>query len=136
MNGLEPSNLSAEYDRVPQRSPVAATRVSLGEWSTAALFAELFEQDNQVITKLKKNIKNRLMSLMENVLLCRRAIIESLIDQLNQPQTDQIEHTRRRSLANFMVNLVSGSAAYCHQPKKPSLHIDTRPVTLLALIHY
>ena len=49
MNGLEPSNLSAEYDRVPQRSPVAATRVSLGEWSTAALFAELFEQDIEVI---------------------------------------------------------------------------------------
>ena len=136
MNGLEPSNLSAEYDRVPQRSPVAATRVSLGEWSTVALFAERFEQDIQVITKLKKNIKNRLMSLMDKVLLCRRATIESVIDQLNPPQADQIEHTRRRSLANFMVNLGSDLAAYCHQPKKQSLHVDTRPVTLLALIHY
>ena len=76
------------------------------------------------------------MSLMDKGLLFSRAFIESVIDQLNQPQSDQIEHTRRRSLANFMVNLVSGSAAYCHQPKKPSLHMDTRPVTLLALIHY
>ncbi|MGQ0601849.1 MAG: IS982 family transposase, partial [Anaerolineales bacterium] len=26
---------------------------------------------------------------------------------------------------NFVVNLLSGLIAYCHQPKKPSLHLDT-----------
>ncbi|MFN8375010.1 MAG: IS982 family transposase, partial [Anaerolineae bacterium] len=36
----------------------------------------------------------------------------------------QIEHTRHRSLANLMVNVVAGLIAYCHQPKKPSLALN------------
>jgi hypothetical protein len=35
-------------------------------------------------------------------------------------------HTHR-CLVGFMVNLVCGLIAYCHQPKKPSLHLDWRP---------
>jgi hypothetical protein len=46
-----------------------------------------------------------------------------LVTQLKN--ISQIEHTRHRSLANFMVNLVSGLIAYCHQPKKPSIRLDT-----------
>ena len=89
-----------------------------------ALFAELFECGIQLITKLKKKMKNRLMSLTDKALLRKRAIIESVYDQLKN--ISQIEHTRHRSLANFMVNLVSGLIAYCHQPKKPSLRIERR----------
>jgi len=33
------------------------------------------------------------------------------------------EHTRRRSPYNFLVHLLAGLTAYCHQPKKPSLHL-------------
>ncbi len=87
-----------------------------------ALFAELFERGVQLITKLKKNMKNRLMPLTDKALLRKRAIIESIIDQLKN--ISQIEHTRHRSLANFMVNLLSGLVAYCHQAKKPSLNIQ------------
>jgi hypothetical protein len=36
----------------------------------------------------------------------------------------QIEHTRHRSPFNFLVHLLSDLIAYCHQPKKPSLHLD------------
>jgi len=28
---------------------------------------------------------------------------------------------------NFVVNLLCGLIAYCHQPKKPSLHLDMLP---------
>ncbi len=38
----------------------------------------------------------------------------------------QIEHTRHRSPVNFLVNLVAGLIAYCHQPKKPSLGLGPR----------
>ena len=31
-----------------------------------------------------------------------------------------IEHTRHRSLVNFMVNILCGLIAYCHQPKNPA----------------
>ena len=86
------------------------------------LLAELFERGIHLITKLKTNMKNRLMPLGDMVLLRKRGIIESVYDQLKN--ICQIEHTRHRSPANFMVNLVSGLIAYCHQPKKPSLRIN------------
>jgi hypothetical protein len=75
----------------------------------------------QLITKLKRNMKNQLMPLADRLLLRKRAIIETIIDQLKN--ISQIEHTRHRSLTNFMVNLLCGLIAYCHQPKKPSLHL-------------
>ena len=78
----------------------------------------------QLITKLKRNMKNRLMPLADRLLLRKRAIIETIIDQLKN--ISQIEHSRHRSVMNFLVNLVCGLIAYCHQPKKPSLHLDER----------
>ena len=74
----------------------------------------------QLVTKLRSNAKNRLpMSLMDRILLRRRAIIESVIDQLKN--ISQIEHSRHRSVTSFLVNLICGLIAYARQPKKPSL---------------
>ena len=75
---------------------------------------ELF--DLQLITKLRANMKNQLMPIADKLLLRKRAIIETIIDQLKN--ISQIEHTRHRSPINFMVNLLGGLIAYCHQPKK------------------
>lgn len=86
------------------------------------MFAQLLQQGVELITKLKANMKNRLMSLSDKLLLRKRAIIESITDQLKN--ISQIEHSRHRSPINFCVNLVCGLIAYCHQPKKPSLHLD------------
>jgi transposase len=74
----------------------------------------------QLITKLRSNAKNRLpMPLMDRILLRKRAIIESVIDQLKN--ISQIEHSRHRSVTGFLVNLLCGLIAYARQPKKPSL---------------
>jgi hypothetical protein len=89
-----------------------------------ALFAELFERGLQLITKLKSNMQNRLMPMIDKVFLRKRAIIESVNDQLKN--ISQIEHTRHRSPTNFLVNLLSGLIAYCHQPKKPSIRFDSQ----------
>jgi hypothetical protein len=73
-----------------------------------------------LVTKLRSNAKNQLpMPLMDRILLRKRAIIESVIDQLKN--ISQIEHSRHRSVTNFLVNLLCGLIAYAHQPKKPSL---------------
>jgi transposase len=78
----------------------------------------------QLVTKLKSNSKNRLpMSLTDRILIRKRAIVETVIDQLKN--ISQIEHSRHRSVANFMVNLLCGLIAYAHQPKKPSLGRET-----------
>jgi hypothetical protein len=50
--------------------------------------------DIQLITKLKRNMKNRLIVLSDK-LLRRQAVIESGIDQLKN--ISQIEHFRHRS---------------------------------------
>lgn len=76
----------------------------------------------QLLTRLKRNMKNRLMNWADKLLLRRRAIIESVIDQLKN--ISQIEHARHRSPINAFVNVVCGLIAYCHQPKKPSLFPD------------
>jgi transposase len=74
----------------------------------------------QLVTKLRSNSKNRLpMTWSDRILLRKRAIVESVIDQLKN--ISQIEHSRHRSVSNFLVNLLCGLIAYARQPKKPSL---------------
>jgi len=78
--------------------------------------------DVQLITKLRKNMKGQLMTLSDRILLRRRAIIETIIDQLKN--ISQIEHSRHRSVTNFFVNVLCGLIAYCHKPAKPSLGLN------------
>jgi len=93
------------------------------------LFEELLRTFNiQLITGLRSNMKNRLMPLMDKLLLRKRAIVETIIDQLKN--ISQIEHSRHRSPINFLVNLICGLIAYCHQPKKPSLGLGTLPALI------
>jgi len=73
----------------------------------------------QLITKVRGNMKNQLMLMSDRLLLRKRAIIETIIDQLKN--ISQIEHSRHRSVSNFFVNVLSGLIAYCRRPSKPSL---------------
>jgi hypothetical protein len=66
-------------------------------------------------------MKNKLLPMMDKLLLRKRSLIETVNDQLKN--ISQIDHSRHRSVANFLVNLVAGLIAYTYQPKKPSLHI-------------
>jgi len=56
--------------------------------------------------------------LFDKALLRKRAIVESVIDQLKN--FSQIEHSRHSSVSNFILNLISGLTAYGLQPKKPA----------------
>lgn len=95
------------------------------------LFDELFDRGLQLITKIKKNMKNKLMPIMDKMLLRKRSIIETINDQLKN--SSQIEHTRHRSLAGFMVNLLGGLIAYTFHEKKPSLNINTKGISSLPI---
>ena len=88
------------------------------------LFESLFAEDVQLITKLKTNMKNKLMPVFDKIMTRKRAIIESVNDQLKN--ISQIEHTRHRSVANFFVNLIAGLVAYTFREKKPSLGIRVK----------
>ena len=82
----------------------------------------------QLITSIRSNMKNVLMPLTDKLLLRKRAIVETIIDQLKN--ISQIEHSRHRSPINFLVNLICGLIAYCRQPKKPSLGLGTLPALI------
>jgi Transposase DDE domain len=84
-----------------------------------ALHQALWAQRLALITRLRRNMKPRLLRLWDRVMLRKRFLIETINDQLKN--ISQIEHSRHRSLSGFMVNLVGGLIAYTLQPKKPSL---------------
>lgn len=86
------------------------------------LFRELFVDGIQLITKVKSNMKNCLMSVSDKILLRKRAVIESVNDELKN--SAQLEHSRHRSFNNFIVNAVAAIAAYCFFPKKPSISLE------------
>ena len=114
-------------DRTPVPQMVRRLRGKLiGDrgYISAPLSELLFEQGLQLITRLRKNRKNRLMPFSDKLLVRKRAIIESIIDQLKN--ISQIEHSRHRSPTNFVVHLIAGLLAYSHQDKKSGLHLDQR----------
>ena len=123
-------------DRVPVPALVAKVQGKVfGDrgYISQALFETLFAQGVQLITKLRKGMKNKLLPMLDKLLLRKRSLIETVNDQLKN--ISQIEHSRHRSVTNFLVNLVAGLLAYTYQPKKPSLHIrmpqDTSAVVVL-----
>lgn len=104
------------------------------------LFEELMESLGiQLVTKLKRNMKQRLMPLSDRLMLRKRAVIEeTAIDQLKNAvrarrvsrrkkrnkTISQIEHSRHRSPVNCFVNILCGLIAYSHQPKKPGIAME------------
>ena len=95
------------------------------------LFQRLFVDGIQLITKLKSNMKGALMSVSDRLLLRKRAIIETVNDELKN--IAQVEHSRHRCFDNFIVNLLGAIAAYCLFPKKPCINIQRTIDTQLAL---
>ena len=87
-----------------------------------ALKQLLFEDGIQLITKVRKNMKTQNLSDIDAVLLRKRALVESVNDELKN--ICKIEHSRHRSVKGFLVNLIAALTAYCFFPKKPSLNIQ------------
>ena len=82
----------------------------------------LKQQNLELITKVKRNMKNKFLNLSDKLLLRKRAIIETIFDQLKN--ISNIEHTRHRSMWNFLANIASGLIAYSWREKKPSLNYN------------
>ena len=96
------------------------------------LFEQLFIDGVHLITKIKKNMKNSLMLLQDKIALRKRALIETVNDELKN--ICQVEHTRHRSFNNFITNLLSGLIAYSFFDKKPSINLQEDIVDLKRLV--
>lgn len=89
----------------------------------------LASDDVELITTLKKNMKPRVLAAFDKLLLRKRSIIETINDQLKN--IFDLEHSRHRSLTNYMINVVASLVAYSYQKKKPSLNIRRDLLPLL-----
>src|SRR5690606_8244132 len=91
----------------------------------------LFVDGVHLITQLRNNMKNCLMTLSDKILLRKRSVIETVNDELKN--MCQIEHSRHRSIGNFLTNLISGLIAYSFFPKKPSIQYNKLKTNQLAI---
>lgn len=84
-----------------------------------SVFEKLFYDGVHLISKIRKNMKNKLMSAYDKIMLRKRSVIECVMDGLKN--ICQIEHSRHRSIHGFVINIFSAIAAYHFLPKKPSI---------------
>jgi hypothetical protein len=122
-------------DRVPvprmlkgKKGTAYADRGYIGE----RLFKILIENGILLFTKLKKNMKNKLMPLWDKIMLRKRALIESVINILKT--NCQIEHHRHRSKWNFLSHLLAGLGSYCLRPDKPRLFFSQNELEQIRLL--
>lgn len=129
-------NVCLTPGNVDDRKPVEALTQNLfgklfGDkgYISQPLFERLYLRGIRLITRLKSKMKNTLMPLMDKLLLRKRAIIETIIDQLKN--IGQIEHSRHRSASNYFTDILAGLVAYTYQDKFPSLNLQPDQLQLI-----
>lgn len=126
---LTPGNVD---DRVPVE---AMTRGLFGRlvgdkgYIGKSLFARLFARGLRLITRIRSNMRNALMPLFDKLLVRKRAIVESVIDQLKN--ACQVEHSRHRSPTNYFADVIAGLVAYTYRDKLPSLNLRPDELQLI-----
>src|SRR5690606_38980280 len=93
------------------------------------LFEEFYQQGLHLITKVRGNMKNRLIPLADYLKLRKRAVIESVNDILTS--VFDLDHTRHRSPLNALAHMMASLIAYCFYPDKPSVFIAHQEEKLL-----
>jgi hypothetical protein len=66
----------------------------------------LFVDEIELITSIRNNMKNSLMSMSDKILLRKRSVIETVNDELKN--ICQVEHSRHRFVVNFLTNMILG----------------------------
>jgi hypothetical protein len=94
------------------------------------LFEHLYDNGIQLITRVKKNMKNVLMSFTDKVMLLKRALIETVIGKLKF--LDKLEHSRHRSVLNAFSHMMSCLINYQLQENKPSIK-SLLPIEVLSM---
>ncbi|WP_224994846.1 transposase [Cesiribacter sp. SM1] len=94
-----------------------------------ALFEEFYQKGLQLITKVRANMKNKLLLLEDKLKLRKRAVVESVNDILTS--VFDLEHTRHRSSVNAMAHMLAALTAYCFYEGKPSVFLPENQPLLL-----
>ncbi|MGX6960605.1 MAG: transposase [Rickettsia endosymbiont of Pentastiridius leporinus] len=84
------------------------------------LFNDLLDKNIQLITRIKKGVKNILMPLNDKVLLLKRALVETVIGRIKL--LNKFEHSRHRSVKNAFSLMIASLINYQLLPNKPAIH--------------
>lgn len=84
-----------------------------------ALEKSLLQRGLRLFTRVKKNMKEKVMTPIQQAFLNQRGMVETIIGQLKA--LCHIQHTRHRSPTNFLVNVLAGLFAYVLKPQKVSV---------------
>jgi len=95
------------------------------------LFKKLWQRGLYLITGIRRNMKNYLMSRADKIMLRKRFLIETVLDTLKSEMG--LEHSRHRSPVNAMVHVLSCLVAYAFRPGKPSISLSS---TQIEAYHY
>jgi len=90
------------------------------------LFKTLWQRGLQLISGIRRNMKNYLMPMADKIMLRKRFIIETVLDTLKSEMG--IEHSRHRSAVNAMVHILSCLVAYAFRPGKPSISLNAKHI--------
>lgn len=137
-NKGEIMNFKLTPGNVDDRKPVEAMMGKLKGWLFGdrgyieGIFKKMSKKGVELITKVKKNMKEKILEPAKKYLLSKRGFIETIIGQLKSIMT--IDHTRHRSVMNFQVNVLGGLLAYVFKPKKPGVHFHQLNAMQVALI--
>ena len=82
------------------------------------LFSKLWNRGLQLVTGIRRNMRNYLMPLIDKFMLRGRFIIESVFHIMKNHMN--LEHTRHRSPLNFFINSLACLIAYSFRRNKPA----------------
>lgn len=83
------------------------------------LFQQLLEQGIFMVTRVKDNMPNKLMSMLDKILLLKRALIESIFAKIKL--LSKFEHSRHRSVTYSFVHMIAALIYYQISYNKPSI---------------
>lgn len=86
----------------------------------AELFQKLYCQGIHIVTKIRKNMKNKLMDIGDKIMLKKRGVVESVGAVFKEDLN--IEHSRYRSPITLFINVFCGLIAYSFRKNKPSIY--------------
>jgi len=92
------------------------------------IFKQLWDNGIHLITGIRRNMKNYLMSWLDKWLLRKRFIIETVFGVLKKDMG--LEHTRHRSPVNAFVHILSCLVAYSINNTKPQIRINKNKINL------
>ncbi len=91
----------------------------------SVVFEKLYKKGVCLITKIRSNMKNKLISMADKFYLKKRGLVESVGAVLKEDLS--LEHSRHRSFWGFICHVAVVIAAYDFRDKKPGISVPDTP---------